>query len=48
VLGAFVGELRRSLVWCARRALSLSSVADAQTGTITFVQRFDSGTPLGR
>jgi hypothetical protein len=33
VLGAFVGELRRSLVWCARRALSLSSVADAQTGS---------------
>ena len=40
--GAFVGELRRWLVWRAKHALSLTSVAGAQTGTITFVQRFDS------
>jgi len=43
VLGAFVGELRRSLAWRAKRTLSLKSVADGQTATITFVQRFDSG-----
>lgn len=29
--------------WRAKRALGLSSVADAETGTITFVQSFDSG-----
>jgi hypothetical protein len=46
VLGAFVGELRRSLAWRAKRALGLESVAQAQTGTITFVQRFDSGLRL--
>ena len=46
VLGAFVGELRRSLAWRAKRALALTSVAHAQTGTITFVQRFDSGLRL--
>jgi hypothetical protein len=46
VLGAFVGELRRSLAWRAKRALSLASVDEAETGTITFVQRFDSGLRL--
>jgi hypothetical protein len=46
VLGAFVGELRRSLAWRAKRALSLGSVDEAETGTITFVQRFDSGLRL--
>ena len=46
VLGAFVGELRRSLAWRAKRTLSLASVADGLTATITFVQRFDSGLRL--
>jgi hypothetical protein len=46
VLGAFVGELCRSVVWRAKHALSLASVADAETGTITFMQRFDSGLRL--
>jgi hypothetical protein len=46
VLGAFVSELRRSLSWRAKRALSLASVAHAETATITFVQRFDSGLRL--
>jgi hypothetical protein len=46
VLGAFVGELRRSLAWRAKHALSLASVDQAETGTITFVQRFDSGLRL--
>jgi hypothetical protein len=46
VLGAFVGELRRSLAWRAKRLLGLASVAQAQTGTITFVQRSDSGLRL--
>jgi hypothetical protein len=46
LLGAFVGELRRSLSHRAKRALGLGSVAGAETGTVTFVQRFDSGLRL--
>ena len=46
VLGAFAGEVMRSLKWRAKRALSLSSINDALTGTVTVVQRVDSSLRL--
>jgi hypothetical protein len=46
VLGAFAGEVIRSLKWRAKRALGLSSIQDAHTGTVTVVQRFDSSMRL--
>ena len=44
VLGAFVGELSRSLRLRAKHWLG--SVGQAHTGVVTFVQRFDSGLRL--
>jgi hypothetical protein len=46
VLSAFVAELSRSLRARAKRTLGLASVAEAHTGVVTFVQRFDSGLRL--
>jgi hypothetical protein len=46
VLAAFIGALRRSLRRRAKRELGLRSVADAQIGAITFVQRADSSLRL--
>ena len=46
VLGAFVGALRRSLRWRAKRALGLRSVGAAEIGAVTFVQRCDSSLRL--
>jgi hypothetical protein len=43
VLGAFVGELSRSLRLRAKHWLGLRSVEQAHAGVVTFVQRFDSG-----
>ena len=46
VLGAFIAEVRRSLVRRARTGLELDKGAVVQTGAVTFVQRFDSGLRL--
>jgi hypothetical protein len=46
VVGAFVGELERSLRFRAKHELKLPSACSAHTGVITFVQRFDSGLRL--
>jgi hypothetical protein len=46
VLGAFAGEVMRSLKWRAKRALGLSSIQDAHTGTVAVVQRVDSSLRL--
>ncbi|MCP4240350.1 MAG: hypothetical protein GY772_07275, partial [bacterium] len=46
VLGAFIGALKRSLRWRAKRQLNLRSVNDARIGAITFVQRADSALRL--
>ena len=46
VLRVFVGALKRSLRWRAKRALNLRSVRDALVGAITFVQRSDSALRL--
>ena len=46
VMTAFATELMRSYKRRAKRQLGLASVADAFTGTITFVQRFDSALRL--
>jgi hypothetical protein len=46
VLGAFVGEISRSLRLRAKHLLGLGSVEQAHTGVVTFVQRFDSGLRL--
>ena len=46
VLGAFIGALKRSLRWRAKRQLGLRSVDDARIGAITFVQRADSALRL--
>jgi hypothetical protein len=46
VLGAFVGELRRSLRRRARVRLQLAPTTVPLTGAVTFVQRFDSGLRL--
>ena len=42
VLAAFVGALRRSLRWRAKRELGLRSLEDAQVGGVTVIQRADS------
>jgi len=47
LMGAFASELSRSYRRRAKRALGLSSVSDALTGAVTFVQRFDSALRLG-
>ena len=41
VLRAWASELSRSYKRRANRELGLSSEADAHTGAVTFVQRFD-------
>jgi len=46
VMQAIAQELMRSYRRRAKRALSLPSVAQAHTGTVTFVQRFDSALRL--
>jgi len=46
VLGAFIGSLRRSLRWRAKRKLGLPSVEDAQFGAVSFLQRADSALRL--
>jgi hypothetical protein len=46
LMGAFVNELSRSYQHRAKRALALSSVSQALTGAVTFVQRFDSALRL--
>lgn len=46
VLGAFVRELERSMRRRARSELGLESSRDPRTGSVTFVQRFDSGLRL--
>lgn len=46
VLGAFIGALKRSLRWRAKRELNLRSVDDARVGALTFVQRADSSLRL--
>ncbi|MDD9935319.1 MAG: transposase [Myxococcales bacterium] len=46
LMGAFASELSRSYRRRAKRALGLSSVSDALTGAVTFVQRFDSALRL--
>jgi hypothetical protein len=42
VMGAFVKELTRSYERRAKRLLGLSTVADAHTGSVIVIQRFDS------
>jgi hypothetical protein len=46
VLRAFIGSLRRSLRWRAKRKLGLRSVEDALFGAVTFIQRSDSSLRL--
>jgi len=46
VLRVFVGALKRSLRWRAKRQLGLRSVDDAHVGAVTFVQRSDSALRL--
>ena len=46
VFGAFVQELQRSYRRRAKRELGLGSQRLAQTGTVTFIQRFDSALRL--
>jgi hypothetical protein len=46
VMGAFVKELTSSYERRAKRLLGLASVAEAHTGTATFIQRFDSALRL--
>jgi Transposase zinc-binding domain/Putative transposase len=46
VLRAWASELSRSYKRRAKRELGLRSVSDAQTGAVTFVQRFDSALRL--
>ncbi|PRP94047.1 putative transposase [Enhygromyxa salina] len=46
VLAAFIGAVRRSLRWRAKRELGLRSVEDAQVGGLTFIQRADSSLRL--
>ncbi|MFC1642997.1 transposase, partial [Myxococcota bacterium] len=46
ILGALAGEVIRSLKWRAKRALGLTSIKDAHTGTVTVVQRVDSSLRL--
>ena len=46
VFDAFVQELQRSYRRRAKRALGLGSVRLARTGTVTFIQRFDSALRL--
>jgi len=46
VLAAFMGAVRRSLRWRAKRELGLRSVEDAQVGAVTFIQRADSSLRL--
>ncbi len=45
VLAAFIGSLRRSQRWRAKK-LGLRSVEDALTGAVTFIQRADSSLRL--
>lgn len=42
VLAAFTQEVQRSLKRRAKKMLGLSSVSEAHTGGVTFIQRFDS------
>ncbi|MBM4223907.1 MAG: transposase [Gammaproteobacteria bacterium] len=46
VIGAFVNEVMRSLRRRAKRVFGLGSVAEAHTGAVCFVQRFDSALRL--
>jgi hypothetical protein len=46
LMAAFAAELSRSYRRRAKRALALSSVSDALSGAVTFVQRFDSALRL--
>jgi len=46
VVGAFTGEVSRSLKWRAKRELGLGSVQDAHTGSVFAVQRTDSALRL--
>jgi hypothetical protein len=46
LMAAFATELSRSYQRRAKRALGLSSVSQALTGAVTFVQRFDSALRL--
>ena len=46
IIGAFVTEVMASLRRRAKRHLGLTTVADAHTGAVTFVQRFDSALRL--
>jgi len=46
VVGAFVQEVQRSYRWRAKQLLGLRSVELAHTGTVTFIQRFDSALRL--
>ena len=46
VIRAFTRELSRSLKHRAKRQLGLSSIRQAHTGSVTFVQRFDSALRL--
>jgi hypothetical protein len=46
VLRDWASELSRSYKRRAKRELGLSSVSDAHTGAVIFVQRFDSATRL--
>ena len=46
VMGAFTAELEHSYRWRAKRALALRSVRQVHTGSVTFVQRFDSALRL--
>jgi hypothetical protein len=46
VLAAFTQEVQRSLRYRAKKMLGLSSMGEAHTGGVTFVQRFDSALPL--
>lgn len=46
IVGAFVGEVMRSLCRRAKRCFGLGSVEQAHPGAVTFVQRFDSALRL--
>lgn len=46
VIGAFVSQVMRSLRRRAKRVFGLRSVAEAHTGAVCFVQRFDSALRL--
>ena len=46
VVGAFAGEVSRSLKWRAKRELGLRSVEEAHTGSVFAVHRTDSALRL--